>query len=194
MTRSATVVPASITRSANVASSLAAASFTPAAAAATTTQTPSRPPTVNITQAAATTTQTPPRPLAVNITQAASTPSSRPPTLNVTPAASTPSSRPPTVTPPPATPMRNQDLFLEFSHVKGCNEYVQSLISAKGYADMTQTNAPLSWRGHHEIIEPNLPTFNKEEIKKRLKNAIKSISQPSPEEVEVFILLFFPFF
>ena len=75
------------------------------------------------------------------------------------------------------------DPMEEFSEVEGHREFIQLIINAKAFADMNQTDVPVSWRGYNCLIEPNIPPFSKLELRRRLENAIKSISGESVTRV-----------
>ena len=81
---------------------------------------------------------------------------------------------------------RNKDAenpFSEYSSVEGHMDFIQLLINAKAYADINQTCAPVCWKGYNTIIEPNLPPFTKDIIKKRLNTALETITAKQGNEV-----------
>ena len=66
--------------------------------------------------------------------------------------------------------------FPEFSHVHGHGEFIQLIVAAKAMADINQKTVPVTWRGYDVSIQPNLPTFSREDYRTYIQNAITALN------------------
>ena len=64
-------------------------------------------------------------------------------------------------------------------------EFVKLIRAAKKKADDTKEKTPISWRGYHSSIYPNLPDFTEKDLWNKLAKALQGVFNMSAPERKV---------
>lgn len=64
-------------------------------------------------------------------------------------------------------------------------EFIKMLRSSQKMADHINKKVPLQWRGYKSSVFPNLPPFSVEDMRNRLLNALKGVSNITVPERQV---------
>ena len=90
------------------------------------------------------------------------------------------------VEPEPSKPdlsFLNTDLFP--THM----DFIEILRDAQTSADVTKSKVPISWRGYHSSVFPDLPKFTGKEFKNRLTMALRGVCNITLKERQVIEIL-----
>ena len=64
-------------------------------------------------------------------------------------------------------------------------DFVKMLRSSQRMADHVKTRVPVIWRGYKSCVLPNIPNFTTEDLRERLRDALKHVTDITTKEKEV---------